>query len=149
MSLHHLVDSAALQTAMREIRRVLKPDGGIYLADFGRLKRAATQKFFAHDRMDLQTPEFTDDFLNSLRAAFSLAEFSAATAELALPIRHYQTALAPFMMICRSDTRRVLDASLAVRIKLHYRNLTRDQRRDFANMARWFRIGGLALPYQF
>lgn len=149
MSLHHLPDIAALRSTMEEIRRILKPGGGIYLADFGRLKRTATQRFFAHDRVELQSPQFTEDFLNSMRAAFSVAEFSMATARLGLPVRHYQTALAPFMMVCRSDAaRRPLDAALKARLESHHRHLTPLQRRDFANIARWFRIGGLELPYQ-
>lgn len=146
MSLHHLPDTAALHTAMREIRRVLKPDGGIYLADFGRLKRVTTQEFFATDRAELQSEKFTEDFLNSMRAAFSIEEFKAATEELGLPIQHHQTAMTPFMMICRSAAQRVIDAALKEKIKLHYSNLAPGQQRDFNNIVRWFRIGGLPLP---
>lgn len=153
MSLHHLPDFAALHSVMREIRRVVKPGGGIYLADFGRMKRVATQRFFAYDRSELQSAQFTEDFLNSMRAAFSVAEFTAATAQLGCPVQHHQTALAPFMMICRSAARRPLDAALdpelKARLDFHYRNLTALQHRDFANIARWFRVGGLALPHQF
>ena len=146
MSLHHLPDTDALHKTMREIRRVLKPGGGIYLADFGRLKRRATQTYFANDRSELQSPQFTDDFLNSMHAAFSLEEMQTATAELDVPIEHYRTALAPFMMIFRSTPRRAIDAPLAARVKRHYAALTAGQRRDFDNMVRWFRLGGLDLP---
>jgi arsenite methyltransferase len=146
MSLHHLPDTTALHAAMREIRRALKPGGGIYLADFGRLKRAESQRFFAHDRKELQSPQFTDDFLHSMRAAFSIAEFSAATKELCIPLDHYQTALAPFMIICKSTSRRVIDTKLEKQIKSQYKNLTPLQKRDFNNIVRWFRIGGLSLP---
>lgn len=146
MSLHHLPDTTALHGAMREIRRVLKPDGGIYLADFGRLKRIATKKFFATDRVELQSDQFTEDFLNSMRAAFSVAEFKAAAAELGVRIQLQHTALAPFMLIGRSTTRRAIDAMLEAQIKLHYDNLTPRQKRDFNNIVRWFRIGGLPLP---
>lgn len=149
MSLHHLPDTTALHAAMREIRRVLKPDGGIYLADFGRLKRVATKKYFATDRVELQSDQFTEDFLNSMRAAFSVAEFKTAAAELGERIQLQHTALAPFMLIGRSATRRAIDAMLEARIKLHYDNLTPRQKRDFNNIARWFRVGGLALPCVF
>ena len=147
MSLHHLPDTAALHTAMREIRRVLKPDGGIYLADFGRLKRIATKKFFAFDRMELQSDQFTEDFLNSMRAAFSVAELKAAAIELGMSMQIRHTALAPFMMISRSAARRTIDAQLAAQIKLHYESLTKRQRGDFDNIARWFQLGGLSLPF--
>ncbi len=145
MSLHHLPDTDALHKTLREIRRVLKPGGGIYLADFGRLKRAATQKHFAYDRIELQSQTFTKDFLNSMRAAFSVEEFKSALAEINPAIKIYQTALAPFMMIARGDARRETDDQLTKQSKLQYKMLTKGQQRDFDNMARWFRIGGLEL----
>jgi arsenite methyltransferase len=146
MSLHHLPDVAALNKTMREIRRVLKPDGGIYVADFGRLKRAATQKFFAHDRADSQSEQFTHDFLQSMRAAFSVSELSAAAFELDITLSQYATALAPFLFIFRSAARRPMDANLSAKVAENYRHLTRVQQRDFDNIARWFRLGGLTLP---
>lgn len=146
MSLHHLPDVAALDRAMREIRRVLKPGGGIYLADFGRLKRAATQRYFAHDRADEQSQQFTEDFLQSLRAAFSIDELRAATAALDTPLALHATALAPFLMVARSTARGAIDGDTAARVQRSYRALSRVQQRDFDNLVRWFRVGGLSLP---
>lgn len=146
MSLHHLPDTAAMHKTMQEIRRLLKPGGGVYLTDFGRLKRTTTQRFFAFDRIKLQSEQFTADFLNSMRAAFSVEKFKAAIDEIGMPIQIYKTALAPFMLIARSDARRPIDNVLATKIKLHYENLMQEQQRDFDNMARWFRVGGLPLP---
>lgn len=146
MSLHHLPDTAALAATLREIGRVLKPDGGIYLADFGRLRRTATQRFFAYDRQELQSQQFTEDFLNSMRAAFSPAEFRTALAASGRQIDYYATALAPFMMIGRSPARRTLDDSLTQQVQRAYAGLTKGQRRDFNNFTRWFKAGGLELP---
>jgi len=146
MSLHHLMDIDALGKAMREVRRVLKPDGGIYIADFGRLKRHATQKFFAYDRADAQSPQFTDDFLHSMRAAFSADELRAAMTALGIPLTQHATALAPFLLIFRSAARHSVDAALTARVTETYRILTGRQQRDFGNLARWFRVGGLSLP---
>jgi ubiquinone/menaquinone biosynthesis C-methylase UbiE len=146
MSLHHLPNTAALHKTMREIRRILKPGAGVYFADFGRLKRGATQKHFAYDRIELQSEQFTEDFLNSMQAAFSLDELSAAIQEIGAPIENFQTALAPFMTIFRSAARRSIDAELEATIKSLYENLTARQKRDFNNMARWFRLGGLRQP---
>lgn len=148
MSLHHLPDTNALQKTMREIRRVLKSGGGIYLADFGRLKRTATQKYFAYDRIELQSQAFTDDFLNSMRAAFSVEEFKAALEHIGRSVPIHQTALAPFMMIARSEARRAIDSELAEKIKIRYQDLTAGQRRDFDNIVRWFWMGGLELPFK-
>ncbi len=146
MSLHHLTDIAALDQTLREIRRVLKPDGGIYIADFGRLKRIATQKFFAYDRADEQSAQFTDDFLQSMGAAFSVDELDAAAAVLGVPLSRHTTAVAPFLVLFRSAARRMVDKPLAECVAKDYARLTRRQQRDFDNLARWFRIGGLLLP---
>jgi len=146
MSLHHLPDTQALATTMREIRRILKPGGGVYLADFGRLKRAASQRYFAHDRQELQSEQFTADFLASMRAAFSPAEFDMALAEIGAPIQRYETGLAPFMLICRNTARRDIDSTLTAQVKAAYADLSCGQRRDFDNFVRWFKMGGLALP---
>jgi ubiquinone/menaquinone biosynthesis C-methylase UbiE len=146
MSLHHLPDVQALEQTMLELRRILKADGGVYLADFGRLKRRATQRYFAYDRAAEQSAQFTEDFLNSMRAAFSIGELSAAAKRLGLPIEHYHTALAPFMTVLRSSVRRTVDAAIAGRVRQCYRALSPVQQRDFDNLARWFRAGGLALP---
>lgn len=146
MSLHHLMDNTALQHCMQQIARILRPLGGVYLADFGRLKRRATQRFFAYDRMDLQSPAFTADFLNSLQAAFSLTELQQAAAMLAQAPSCFHTALAPFMVVLRSAPRRVVDPGLQQRVQLAYQQLGPGERRDLHNLLRWFRPGGLRLP---
>lgn len=146
MSLHHLPDTSLLAQTVRQIHRVLRADGGIYLADFGRLKRRATQHFFAHDRIELQSELFTTDFLNSLRAAFSQDELQQAVALLQRELNIYRTALAPFMLLFRSVPRRAVDAVLAQRVRAGFARLSASEQRDFDNLARWFRIGGLNLP---
>jgi SAM-dependent methyltransferase len=146
MSLHHLPDISALDRTMREIHRVLKNDGGVYLADFGRLKYATTQHYFALDRASEQSQEFTGDFWQSMRAAFSVGELRAATAALDLPLSQYSTAMADFLVIFRSASRASIDAATAARVARAYRELTRVQQRDFDNLVRWFRLGGMPLP---
>lgn len=148
MSLHHLPDVRALEQTMQEVRRILKADGGVYLADFGRMKRRATQRYFAYDRAAEQSTQFTEDFFNSMRAAFSVDELSHAAKRLNLPIEQHHTALAPFMILLRSPARRMVEASLARRVRQGYRALSPLQQRDFGNLARWFRAGGLSLPCQ-
>jgi len=70
MALHHLPDEDCLNRTFAEAARVLKPDGGLYLADFGRLKRNDSIDYFAHQYVDRQPPLFTQDYFNSLHAAF-------------------------------------------------------------------------------
>lgn len=147
MSLHHLPDERALSAAMRAARRVLKPGGGLYLVDFGRLRRLATQRFFAEDRSDAQPEKFTRDYFNSLRAAFSVDELSRAVSVFGEGITRHMTALAPFMVIFKSSARRESDeATRRIACEL-YRQLTPDQRKDFRLYARWWRASSLELPF--
>lgn len=146
MSLHHLPDLADLARTFREVRRVLRPGGGLYLADFGRLKRAATQHFFVRDRGKNQSPQFAQDFLHSLQAAFSVAELTEAAALLGAGIVRYQTPLAPFMVVFKTAPRRRLDAQTEHLIQAAYGKLTPEQRRIFRAFARWFAVAGFGLP---
>ncbi len=147
MSLHHLPDETALADALCAARRVLKPDGSLYLVDFGRLKRAATQRFFAEDRGDVQSKEFTRDYLNSLRAAFSVEELIRAAAVFGGRVKRYTTALAPFMVIFKSAARHEPDEGLQEAARAQYRQLSVTQRQDFMRFARWLRVDGLTLPF--
>ena len=147
MSLHHLHDTVALDNTMRAVRRVLKPGGGLYLIDFGRLKHTSTQRFFAEDRSDIQPEKFTQDYFNSLRAAFSVKELSRAAQALGGNVRRYATALAPFMVIFKSATRRDPDAQTRQLACELYRQLSEQQQEDFRLYARWLRASGLGLPF--
>ena len=146
MSLHHLPDLEALSSTMCEVRRVLKPGGGLYFVDFGRLKRASTQRFFAEDQRDRQPAQFTQDYLNSLKAAFSVAELSNAVAVLGPDVARHVTALAPFMVVFKSADRRELDAATRQLARELYRRMSMEQQKSFQSFARWFRAGGYDLP---
>lgn len=73
--LHHLPDIDALDRTFSEVKRILKPGGGLYLADLGHLKSDESIKDFAKQYADRQPELFTLDYLNSLRAAFYPADF--------------------------------------------------------------------------
>ncbi len=144
MSLHHLPDQTALCATMREVRRVLKPQARFYFTDFGRLKRIATQRFFADDLR--QSAQFTEDYFNSLRAAFSVADLSAAVALLGQDVQRHMTALAPFMVVFRSAFQRPIDLPTLQRARQAFAKLPATQQDNFRSMAQWFRTGGYALP---
>ena len=144
MSLHHLPDHAALCTTLREVRRVLKSNGRFYLTDFGRLKRLPTQRFFADDLR--QPKQFTEDYFNSLRAAFSVEELSAAAAPLGPDVQTHVTVLAPFLVVFRSAFQRPMDPKTLQRAKEAFANLSDAHQNNFRSVANWFRISGYALP---
>jgi arsenite methyltransferase len=143
MSLHHLPDLAALNATMHEIRRVLKPHGRFYFVDFGRFKLRSSQRFFADELHE--SAQFTDDYFNSLRAAFSVQELTAAVTMLEPGTRPYATVLAPFMVVLRSAFQRALDVDTLQRAKTAVAHLSAPQKQNFHNIANWFRMGGYPL----
>lgn len=144
MSLHHLPDQDALHAALLEIRRVLKPQGRIYLVDFGRLKLRSTQHFFANDLR--QSAQFTEDYFNSLQAAFSVEELTAAVALLGKDVQRHVTVLAPFMVVFRTAFQRPLDPQALLRAQAAFAHLSAAQQSNFRGLAQWFRCSGYALP---
>ncbi len=148
MTLHHLADVAVLQAVMGEVRRVLKPGGGIYIADFGRLKRAAGQVAFANDRKAVQPEIFTQDFYNSLRAAFTLADIENASSVLGPSVSVKRTFLVPFLLAIRSAHNEAFSDERRAAAKAIYRSLSRRQRFDFRDLSRAFAHGGFPLAFK-
>ncbi len=146
LAFHHLNDVPALESCFSEIRRVLKPDGGVLLVDFGRLKRRQTQEFFATDRSDLQPELFTEDYRHSLRAAFSEEELRQASRVLGPTVQFYRTWMAPFMVMMRSTPRCTPDRSAEMRARELVQSLQPEQRRDLRDYALFFKFGGLPIP---
>ena len=144
MSLHHLPDRSALSATVQEIRRVLKPGGRVFLVDFGRFKLKSTQRFFA-DELG-QSAQFTQDYFNSLRAAFSVAELQTAAKALGAGTQVHATALAPFMVVIRSDSRIPLQSSALQRAQTEFNQLSPAQKHNYRNIENWFKMGGHAPP---
>lgn len=155
LTLHHLPDTDALTRMSDEIARVLKPSGGLYCADFGRLKREATLRYLVSDRQAEQDEAFTRDFMHSLRAAFTVQELRALAARLstaqpdsaAIDVR--ATWLAPFMVTLRRTAAALPTAAgerWAARVRTSYAALAAPQQRDLHAMAAWWALAGLRLP---
>jgi len=82
MALHHLPTEQDLKNCFLEINRILKPDGALYLTDFGRLKSLYSILFFAYLNKEHQPALFSLDYERSLRAAFSVSDFVSLTDEV-------------------------------------------------------------------
>lgn len=144
MSLHHLPNVAALTTTMQEIRRVLKPQGRMYLVDFGRLKLRSTQRFFADELH--QSAQFTQDYFNSLRAAFSVDELCAAAKLLERNVAVYPTVLAPFMITVRSPQRMAWQVNTLEHARQEFARLGAAQQHNYRSIENWFRMSGHTPP---
>lgn len=148
MALHHLPDTHALDRAFAEAARVLKPEGGVYLVDFGHLKSERSINYFALQYQNRQPPLFTVDYLNSLRAAFSVGNFRQASSPLLSRAKLYTTFLVPFMVAIKSPPRRGTDTSTIVKNLTKLKNtLPAWHEVDFADLRSFFRLGGLPCRY--
>jgi arsenite methyltransferase len=143
MALHHLPDQALLEATFKEIRRVLKPGGGVYLADFGHLKREHSIHYFANQYADRQPEIFTEDYHNSLRAAFSLEDFRRAGAHIQMHAKLYSTFLVPYMIAFKSPRKHKPGRQQLSELHKHWQLMPVHHQRDFADLKTFFRFGGL------
>lgn len=143
MALHHLPDEHALKRAFAEVARVLKPGGGVYLADFGHLKAERSILYFAYQYQDRQPELFTRDYLNSLRAAFALQDFRQVAGPLVQHARLYSTFIMPYMVAIKSPARQPGNLALTIQLKKLREALPVWHQADFRHLSAIFRLGGL------
>lgn len=145
MALHHLPDVEALNQTYREACRILKQGGGVYLADFGRLKRKDSIDYFAHQYQDRQPPLFTVDYLNSLLAAFSLQDFrSACSQSFGNHATVKSTWCVPYLVVTKTTPRRKLPKEIVNAIIQLRDTLPPHHKSDLADLLMFTRLGGLS-----
>jgi ubiquinone/menaquinone biosynthesis C-methylase UbiE len=141
--LHHLPTRQHLDDCFRQIARVLKPGGAIYLTDFGRLKSLKSVLFFAYMNAEHQPHLFSLDYERSLRAAFLFEDFQDSAARfLPSTASVFSTFQVPFLVVIKSPSK-ALPADLAAKIAELRRKLPRNYRQDLDELRLFFRIGGL------
>lgn len=145
LALHHLPDRNSLASAFREIRRVLKPDGRVYLHDLGALRSERSVREFAQQYAAGQPEVFNVDYLNSLLAAFAVTDFRAAMQPLAATTRLHTTFMFPYMIVIRSRTSSGATDPQRTAIESIRERLSSDQRSDLRKLGFFFRLGGLAI----
>ena len=149
MALHHLPQTADLDQTFAEAARVLAPGGGMYIVDFGRMKLKSSIEYFAYQYKDRQPPLFTIDYLNSLYAAFSLADFQHACYS-AFGIngspKVFSTWRVPYMVAIKTPPRRRLDGELLNRLQQLHAALPDYHKTDFADFKAFFGLGGVRSP---
>jgi len=146
LSLHHLPTTGMLHQTFAEAARVLRPDGGVYIMDFSRLKRRSSIEYFAYQYADRQPALFTQDYLNSLLAAFTLEELEAAALPLKRRASLSSTWTVPFMAAFKSPVRQPANPELRARFQELVEALPAWHQTDLADMILFFRKGGLASP---
>lgn len=145
--LHHLPDIDAFFRCFSEVRRLLKPGGGLYLVDFAHLKTEAAIYHFAHQYQDRQPPIFTIDYLNSLRAAFELTTWREGWSRYLKELGSiHSTFMVPYMVAVKSQVRRSLSAETLSRLHEVYRSMPAYHQTDLKDLVTFFRFGGLRSP---
>ncbi|HDZ77800.1 MAG TPA: class I SAM-dependent methyltransferase [Gammaproteobacteria bacterium] len=147
VALHHLPDQAHLQRTFEEVARVLKPGGGVYLVDFGRLHSERSIQYFAYQYADRQPELFTLDYLYSLRAAFSYDDFREASRALHDRAILHGTFLMPFMVALKSSPRGQENARIKDQIEDMRKKLPNYHQVDLKDLLTFFRLGGVTSAY--
>lgn len=143
VALHHLPSFGHLDACFREIGRVLRPGGSLYLTDFGRLKSLRSVLYFAYMNAKHQPHLFSLDYERSLRAAFVKEEFEAvARKHLPPEVAVESTFKVPFLVIVKTPDK-PLPASMRQALSTMYRALEPRYRRDLIDMRLFFALGGL------
>jgi SAM-dependent methyltransferase len=145
MALHHLPTFDLLCRTYAEVARILKQGGGVYMVDFGHLKSKRSIDYFAYQYADRQPALFTEDYYNSLHAAFYPEEFRKAVQPLDGRARLYSTIGLPFMMALKSAPRRSAGQAreLAAQLAHMKKNLPEWHKADYADLIRHFRLNGM------
>jgi SAM-dependent methyltransferase len=144
VALHHLPNLDALMRTFAEIGRVLRPGGGLYIVDFGRLKSRKSIEYFAYQYADRQPELFTLDYLYSLNAAFTARDFrDAASAHLRGRAQVFTTFIAPFMVAVKSPARREPSAALRNQLREMRGRLPKHHQVDVGDLVSWFGMSGL------
>jgi ubiquinone/menaquinone biosynthesis C-methylase UbiE len=158
VALHQLQTLAEMRSCLAEARRILKPDGAVFLVDFGRPRRLETMLTLAYrlgwdargvapDRLG-DYKRFKDDYFNSLWAAFEPAELRAACGELLPPGVEFRTSR-PVPLLCVMKTPdRALPAASVQRLRSERQALDRRLRRELDGIRRLCALGGIRDPFR-
>jgi arsenite methyltransferase len=148
MALHHLPDRAALSRCFATIGRVLRPDGALYLMDFGRLRSKRAVDIFVAKVARTETPSLSADYRASLYAAFTPEDFVHDIVVLDhSKVSLFCTAVAPLIMIvCTPRPGAQLDSRILNAYRDATRRLSAHRRGELSQMRMFLRLGGLEFP---
>ena len=143
MVLHQLPEFEMLKATFKEVARVLKPNGAVYLVDLGRLKSPKSCKFFAYLNGARQPQAFTEDYLASLHAAYLFEEYKKLSTEILPPhIDVFGTFLMPVLTVVKS-TDHPLPSTLRKQLSCMRHELPKSYRNELDDIRLFMYLGGL------
>ena len=101
---------------------------------------------FSQDHASIQSPGFTEDYYNSMRAAFTMSEWQQAASGLR-DVAHYVMRPIKHMQVLKSTPQRPFDSALAAEIHTLQQKLTPAGKSDLNGIRGSFRANGLKSPY--
>lgn len=142
-SLHHLPTYQHLEACFKEMQRILKPGGAVYLIDFTRLKTLKSIVHLAHMQSHGDPEVFTRDKELSMRAAFTFGELKQLAQEyFAKNIQVFSTFKVPLFTIIRTPPREI-PHSLMESFKESRLNLEPEYRQIMEDLRFFFYLDGL------
>jgi len=142
MALHHLPTHEHIEQCFKEIKRILKPNGAVYLVDFGRLKHLRSVIYFAYMNRKHQAHIFSLDYERSLRAAFLKEEFQNLKKRYLPDYELISTSLIPLLVIIKSPDS-MLDKHKIDHFKKVRKTFPRKYRRILDDMRTLLKYGGM------
>lgn len=143
MVLHHLPTFDHLRSCFREVARVLRPGGSLYLTDFGRLKSLKSVIYFAYINAKHQPHLFTLDYERSLRAAFTVEDFRQVATEFLPSVASlYTTFLVPMLTVIKTEDKPITAETVA-KLKALRAALPSKYRADLDQIRSFFKMGGM------
>lgn len=142
-ALHHLPKRSSLENTFYNIRRILKPNGKIYIFDFGRLKSLKSVFYFAYRDRDSLPYLFTLDYERSLRAAFRIEDFQELkTRYFGDEVKVIGTFKAALMIMMRS-TPRPISKFVSEGLQRMYKEMAPQFRDDIDDLRLFFKMSGI------
>lgn len=142
-ALHHLATLADLDRTMATIRRVLKPGGGVFLLDFCRLRSPASLHTFVDAQQGVVPDLVIRDYADSMRAAFSLADFHRSARALNGAAELYTMSPVPFLAALKSSPRRARRDHRGDRLAMRRTGLSSHAANDLKILDMSFSLGGM------
>ena len=143
MALHHLPTLDLLRGCFKEIKRINKENGALYLVDFGRLKSLKSVIYFAYINREYQPHLFSLDYERSLRAAFELEEFQSLASQIfSNKVKVYATFLMPILTAVKTEDYLLDDQTKKQLVGLS-NGLASKYKSDLNDIRSFFKMGGM------
>lgn len=149
LSLHHLPDERLLEACLREIGRIVRRSGGIYLLDFASFKRTSSIDYFARQRTKDLEAYVAADYEASMKAAFRKDVFEKylPILQVALPSTVLRSTFGvPFFAALTSINHPQFIAGTAQALHAYWGRMKPRQRKDFGDLRLFFGLSGLKVP---